>query len=274
MTPLGCHCERSEAISRQFGYGSFTLVQTIGAMLLVFLLATSASSVAQSTTPCGRFTTEAVAQPAPRGAESALRRFEMIKSAVSSQPYRVLFLGDSLTERFPQDAPLVWNAQMVPRMVLNAGVNGDRTEHLLWRLQHGNLGGPQPLVAVMLIGTNDLTTGDNPRSPELVAEGIRANLLYLRQRLPGTRILLLGLLPRGGSPEARLRLGTVEVNRLIASCADNRSIFWADIGGALLDPDQRLSRDVAPDLLHFSPLGYERLAKRLTPEIDRLLAGR
>jgi lysophospholipase L1-like esterase len=224
--------------------------------------------------PCGRFTTEPVAEPARRGAESALRRFEKIRRSLHAQQYRVLFLGDSLTERFPQDAPLVWNAYMVPRMVLNAGVNGDRTENLLWRLQHGNLDGPAPAIAVVLIGTNDLTHGDTPRSPELAAEGIRANLLYLRRQLPSTRILLLGLLPRGGSPEARLRLGTVAVNRLIASCADNRSIFWADLGGVLLDPDRRLSRDIAPDLLHFSPLGYERIARRLVPEIDRLLTGR
>jgi beta-glucosidase len=198
----------------------------------------------------------------------------VIKRAVRSQPYRVLFLGDSLTERFPEDAAQVWREHMAPRLVLNAGVSGDRTEHLLWRLQHGNLDGPAPAVAVVLIGTNDLTNGSNPRPAELVAEGIRANLLHLRQRLPHARILLLGLLPRGASPEAGLRLGTIAVNRLIASCADNRSIFWADIGDVLLDPDRHLSRDVAPDLLHFSPSGYDRIARRLTPEIDRLLAGR
>ena len=249
------------------------MIRTLAAALWFFLLCAD-SVLAQPPVPCGPFTPEAVAAPAPRGAESALRRFEAIKRSLHTQPYRVLFLGDSLTERFPQDAPQVWNAYMVPRAVLNAGVNGDRTENLLWRLQHGNLDGPAPAVAIVLIGTNDLTNGGNPRSPALTAAGIRANLLYLRQRLPNTRILLLGLLPRGGSPEARLRLDTVEVNRLIAACADNRSVFWADIGGVLLDPDRRLSRDIAPDLLHFSPLGYQRLARRLTPEMDRLLGGR
>jgi lysophospholipase L1-like esterase len=229
---------------------------------------------AQAPLACGPFTPEAVAAPAPRGAESALRRFEAIKRSLHGRPYRVLFLGDSLTERFPQDAPQVWNAYMARRAVLNAGVNGDRTENLLWRLQHGNLNGPAPAVAVVLIGTNDLTNGGNPRSPALTAEGIRANLLYLRQRLPDTRILLLGLLPRGGSPDARLRLGTVAVNRLIAGCGDGQTTAYADIGGVLLDRDRRLSRDIAPDLLHLSATGYERLAKQLAPEIDRLLASR
>ncbi len=82
---------------------------------------------------------------------------------------------------------------MVPRGVLNAGVSGDRTEHLLWRLQHGNLAGPPPAAVVVLIGTNDLTTAAAAARPRIAAEGIRADLLYLRQHLPDARILLLGL---------------------------------------------------------------------------------
>ena len=124
---------------------------------------------------------------------------------------------------------------MQPRGVLNAGISGDETENLLWRLQNGNLEGPPPALAIMLIGINDLTYSGSPRSPELAAEGIRANLLYLRRRLPDTRILLLGLLPRGASPDSELRRKVIAVNQLISSCADRRAVFYADIGGALLD---------------------------------------
>ena len=97
---------------------------------------------------------------------------------------------------------------MQTRGVLNAGVSGDRTENLLWRLQNGNLDGPPPALVILLIGTNDLAYDGPPRSPELAAEGIRANLLYLRERLPDTPILLLGLLPRGASPDSELRRKT------------------------------------------------------------------
>ena len=99
----------------------------------------------------------------------------------------MLFLGDSLTERFPYDAPVEWREHMQPRGVLNAGVSGDRTENLLWRLRNGNLDGPPPSLVILLIGTNDLAYDGPPRSPELAAEGIRANLLYLRERLPERR---------------------------------------------------------------------------------------
>ncbi len=224
---------------------------------------------AEAALACGRFTEEASAAPAPREAAAPLRRFEEIKRAVLTQPYRVLFLGDSITELYD---PAVWARDMAPRGVLNAGVSGDRTEHLLWRLEHGNLAGPAPVGFIVLIGTNDLTNGGRGRPPELVAEGIRADLLYLRQHVPNARILLLGLYPRADRPRAAASISAV--NRLIQACGDGRAVVYADIGGVLLDPEGRLTRAVSPDQLHFSRLGYERLAPRLDGLIDDLLAGR
>ena len=244
----------------------------LAAVLLWTLLLNPGPARAQLA--CGPFTNEAIAPPAPREVRWPLQRLAEINAAVKTQPYRVLFLGDSITERFPTDAPDVWTAHMAPRGVLNAGVSGDRTEHLLWRLEHGNLAGPPPRAVVLLIGTNDLTNGGAGRPAELVAEGVRANLLYLHRRLPNARILLLGLYPRGASPEDRLRRGTVAVNELIQHCGDGGAIVYADIGGVLLDPVGRLTRQVSPDLLHFSQEGYARLAPRLDALIDDLLAGR
>jgi len=125
--------------------------------------------------PCGRFTEDRLGAPEPRETAPAVARFDRIKYAVGTEPYRALFLGDALTERFD---PKVWQQHLAARSVLNAGVNGDRTEHLLWRLIHGNLAGPlRPSLVIVLIGTDDLGHG---RPPEQAAEGIRANLLYLR----------------------------------------------------------------------------------------------
>lgn len=238
---------------------------------LVPLLALFCGGVARAQLACGHFTEDQLAAPEPREAKWPVQRFEVIKRAVLSEPYRVLFLGDSITERFD---PEVWRTHMAPRGVLNAGVSGDRTEHLLWRLEHGNLAGPPPAGLIVLIGTNDLTNGGSGRPPEVAAEGVRANLLYLRQHLPEARILLLGLYPRSASPEARLRRATVAVNRLIQSCGDGHKIVYADIGDVLLDQEGRLDREISPDLLHFSRLGYERLMPRLDPLVDSLLGRR
>jgi len=163
----------------------------------------------------------------------------------------------------------VWNQYLAPRGALNAGVSGDRTDHLLWRLEHGNLAGAQPKAVVLLIGTNDLAYG---RSPARTADGIRANLEVLRRRLPEARILLVGLLPREEVPSAPLRIEVARVNELIRNCADDQNVFYAEIGDVLLASDGLLSAAISPDQLHFTARGYALLAASLAPELDRVLS--
>lgn len=216
---------------------------------------------------CARFGQGELPAPVPSPYPSAIERADRISHAVKSAPYSVLFFGDSLTEGWDTT---VWEDYLAPRGVLNAGVSGDRTDNLLWRLEHGNLAGPQPKAVVLLIGTNDLAYG---RSPARAADGIRANLEVLRQHLPEARILLLGLLPRDAVPSAPLRIEVAQVNRLIRDCADDHHVIYAEIGDVLLTSDGLLSAEVSPDQLHFSARGYALLAARLEPELDRLLRG-
>ncbi len=122
---------------------------------------------------------------------------------------------------------------------------------------------------MLWIGTNDL---GHDRSVEDTAEGIRADLARLREKLPAARVLLLGLTPRGAAPDAKFRSPIGDVNNLIRTCADDASVTFADLGGVLLDPQGRLTPEISPDRLHFSRLGYERLVPKLDPLIDRLLA--
>ena len=214
---------------------------------------------------CGPFAQEQLPTPMPSPYSSAIERAKWINQAVKSSRYSILFFGDSLTEGW--DAA-VWERSLASRGALNAGVSGDRTDNLLWRLQNGNLAGLPPQAVVLLIGTNDLAYG---RSPALTADGIRAALEALRQRFPEASILLLGLLPREESPTAPLRVATIKVNRLIRDCADGQHVFYADIGDVLLDGNGQLSAAISPDALHFTACGYALLASRLDPELDRLL---
>ena len=239
------------------------------AVLLAISLCGGAPLVdAQMPLRCGPFTQDAPPPPAPRENGHARARFEQINAEIKTQPHRVLFLGDSLTEHFDRE---VWQQHMMPRGVLNAGVSGDRTDHLRWRLENGNLDGPAPGAVVLLIGTNDLGY-DWP--PEAAAEGIRATLLKLRQRLPGAPILLLGLWPREDMPRILQRHEIAAVNRLIATCGDGIMIRYADLGGLLLERDGKISPQISSDRLHFNMQGYARLAPSLGREIDQLLSGR
>jgi len=117
------------------------------------VLLTAAPAQAPTALLCPSFTSRAPTLPEPHD----VPRFNEINAAIKIQPYRVLFFGDSLTYGFNTD---VWREHMQPRGVLNAGVSGDRTDQLLWRLQHGNLDGPPPQAVILLIGSNDLAQSD------------------------------------------------------------------------------------------------------------------
>ena len=239
-------------------------------LIATLVIALGAALPAQAQVRCAAFTSSPLAAPASRVEPQAIATFKRINDEVKTRPYRILFLGDSITERF--DAPLwgakaVWDANMAPRGVLDAGVSGDRTEHLRWRLDHGNLDGPPPKGVVLMIGTNDLGHG---RPPAEAAEGIRATLIRLREKLPNTRILLLGLTPRGGAPWDQLRIDASKTNQLIGSCADGQTIWATDIGQPLLDAKGMLSNTLAPDYLHFSAAGYRRIAPELDKWIDQV----
>jgi lysophospholipase L1-like esterase len=237
--------------------------------LLALFAATASGEIALAADilPCAQFTHEGPPQPIARGDRRGLERLERINQAVNNISYSVLFLGDSLTEGWD---PVLWERSLAPRSVLNAGIAGDFTDHILWRLEHGNLAGPPLKAVILLIGTNDLAAH---RSPELTADGIRAILVLLRERLPRARILLLGLLPREQFPDAPLRRAVTETNRLIRDCADGEYIVYVEIGDALLDSDGRLSVAVSPDWLHFNESGYALLTTGIEPLLDRVLAG-
>jgi len=91
--------------------------------------------------PCAQFTHEGVPQPVARGDRRGLERLEWINQAVKNASQSVLFLGDSLIEGWDR---ALWERSLTPRGLLNAGISGDFTDHILWRLEHGNLAGLPP----------------------------------------------------------------------------------------------------------------------------------
>jgi beta-glucosidase len=237
-------------------------------MLLTAFAAIVVSGTARAdpVVPCARFSHGELPNPTPRSDRHALDRLQSINQAVRSNSYAVVFFGDSLTEGWD---PGLWEGHFARRGVLNAGIVGDRTDHLLWRLANGNLAGPPATAVILLIGANDLGSG---RSPELTADGIRANLELLRRHLPEATILLLALLPREESPTAPLRVAGERINRLVRQCADGQRIVYADVGDVLLDRDGRLTAGISPDRLHLSGRGYALITSRLDPLLDNLLA--
>ncbi|MFN7022474.1 MAG: GDSL-type esterase/lipase family protein [Phycisphaerales bacterium] len=187
----------------------------------------------------------------------------------------VIFLGDSITQGWEGKGAEVWKAKYAPRGAVNMGIGCDRTQHVLRRLEHGNIdglakpkSGTAPKLVVLMIGTNNSNGIDH--SAEEIAEGIKAVVSRLREGLAETGILMLDIFPRGLKPNAQ-REKNARASELAASAADGKWVHCLDVGPAFLEPDGTLSKGVMPDNLHPSALGCRCWAEAMEPRIRKLL---
>lgn len=177
----------------------------------------------------------------------------------------LVFLGDSLTQSWE---PTMFAQFFGHRRALNLGVSGDFTQGMLWRLQAGQWGAMRPAMVVLLIGTNNAQVGG---TPEDIALGIAEIIRFIHGRSPNTRILLLGLLPRGADASDPFRQVNQRVNQLIQRCADGRATIYLDVGGLMVAATGRLSDQVAFDRLHLTMVGYAILGAAIAPTIHAVL---
>jgi lysophospholipase L1-like esterase len=135
----------------------------------------------------------------------AERHNAIVEQVRAHRDFNLLLIGDSITQNYEKSNPPdedflpTWKQFYEPRRALNLGFSGDTTANLLWRLTHGEIDGLRPQAAVVLIGTNN--TGHAHQTAEQTEAGIGNVVGTLTQRLPQTRILLLGILPSDVSPE-------------------------------------------------------------------------
>lgn len=187
-------------------------------------------------------------------------------AATNLSRVRLLFLGDSITEAW---MPLIFSQFYGHRKALNLGVVGDDIRGMLWRLSRIALGGNlRPQLIVLLIGTNNLWPGVRP---EDVAVGIAEVVRQIHLLTPQSRILVVGLLPRGADATDPMRQAAAQVNQLVARCADRATVFYANPGAMLVDGRGGLSDQIAYDYLHPTWIGYAILAAGLEPYIHQLL---
>lgn len=217
-------------------------------------------------------------RPEPRDA-NWVKRHEGFVQIAKQGGVEVLFLGDSITDAWRSDSARggkkTWDREFAPLRAANFGISGDRTQHVLWRLQNGELDGIKPKAIVLMIGTNNTgfeRDGTTPRNkPDEVIAGVTAITNLLRSRLPQTKILLLAVFPRGEKPDHPQRLQIAEINRGIARLHDGKTIHFLDIGQKFLQPDGTMSKDIMPDFLHPSARGYEIWADAIREPLRKLL---
>lgn len=214
---------------------------------------------------------ESPAAVAPLEAESKLNeawwkeRLEVTNRRASDPGARVLLHGDSIVHLWEDGGKAVWARELAPLGAVNQGFNGDRMQHQLWRLRHGGLERSDARILVLLIGTNNL--GFDPL--DRLEATVDAMLEEIRARLPGARVLLLGLLPRGAADDPhreRIRL----LNESLARRA-GADVRFLDFGARLLEPDGSISKEVMYDGLHPTEEGYRRWAEAMAPDLREML---
>lgn len=205
-------------------------------------------------------------KPVPRDG-NWMKRHNAFNERVKQGNVDLIFIGDSITQGWEGAGKAAWAEAYGKRNAVNLGIGGDRTQHVLWRLDNGNIEGIHPKLAVIMIGTNN----SRANTSEQIAEGITAIVKKLREKLPETKILLLGIFPRGADSNDMLRKVNAGANEIVAKLADGKMVEYLDIGPKFLDEQGGLSKDVMPDLLHLSPAAYKTWADSIESHVARMM---
>ncbi|BDS07951.1 hypothetical protein NT6N_29910 [Oceaniferula spumae] len=197
------------------------------------------------------------------------KRHEQKVAAAKNAKVDLLFIGDSITHSWENSGKKIWQKYYAPRNAFNIGFSGDRTQHVLWRLDNGEMAGMKPKVAVIMIGTNN--TGHTMQKAEETAAGIKAIIGRVHKLSPETKILLLGVFPRGMNPDHKMRVLNNEINAIIKTYAEDDKVTYLDLGPKFLDDKGVLTKKVMPDALHPQAHGYQIWAEAMEPTLKELL---
>ena len=179
----------------------------------------------------------------------------------------VAFVGDSITARWRGSEN--WEKHWGRYKAVNMGIGGDQTQHVLWRLQNGDLDGYKAKLFVVMIGTNNMW-GKNPEPAEAAA-GVKAVLDLIQSKQPQARILLMSILPTGEKPNPG-REKRAEVNKLIRKFAGGQ-VEYMDIWDKYLERDETISKEVMHDFLHLAPKGYDIWAESIQDKVKEIAGG-
>lgn len=238
-------------------------------LVVVFLalqggLVLKAAEVTVPTVSTNRVNTALI--PKPGGSDTWWRRHNAMNSKARTGDVGLVYIGDSIVNSWQWDGEPVWKHYYEPRKGMVCGITGDRTEQVLWRLQHGNIDGITPKLAIVMIGQNN---GPSNTGEEIGA-GIAAIVQLLREKLPSTKILLLAIFPRGEkvTPEREV-LATA--NGIAAKLADGKQIFYRDINHLFLAPDGGVRASLMPDYEHPNEEGHRAWAAAIEPLVAQLM---
>jgi lysophospholipase L1-like esterase len=184
----------------------------------------------------------------------------------------IVLIGDSITHFWSgeptasiRNGPEAWKQAFGGRRVLNLGFGWDRTQNVLWRLEHGEFDGLHPHYVILNIGTNNFSTTKNAQTntPAQVAEAIGIICDRIHAQSPQSRIILMGVFPRGQKADDSYRTKITQLNSLLSAQAKKSGFAFLDLGPQMLQPDGSISRQIMGDFCHPTEKGYAIWAEAL-----------
>lgn len=217
----------------------------------------------------GLFGQEKATEPVERNITRHHKQAGWINSVARNEknfPIDLIFVGDSITHGWEGAGKDVWQQYYGNRLALNFGISGDRTGHVIWRLENAPMDKILPKMAVVMIGTNNRT------APKETADGIKKIVAMLQERYPEIKVLLLEVFPRGEKSDdpSRIRINAIN-DELRTICADMKNVEIKSLADIFLEKDGTLPKSIMPDFLHPNAEGYKRWANAIEPEIEKVL---
>lgn len=164
----------------------------------------------------------------------------------------ILFLGDSLTQAWPEQP--AWKP-FADKGAVSFGIGGDGTPQILWRLDHGLIDGLNPDLIVLQVGVNNVWPGF---SAEDTVKGIEAILDRIKQKAPHAKILLCGNTHFFNKGDGKTRTRVNSINAALSKIAAERGHGFVDFSDQLLTGGDELNLTFySEDKLHFTPAAYE-----------------
>jgi lysophospholipase L1-like esterase len=236
-----------------------------------------AAMAAQVTAPAKKRTAKpkAAQEAKPRTAEDAVtpaikdpKRHEQFLARIQKGPIGLLFLGDSIADVWPSRGKESWQ-KLAKYDPADFGISGDRTEHVLWRITHGELDGIHPKVTVVMIGTNNVGHFRDEQ-PEWAAAGVKKIVQTIHEKLPETKVLLLGVFPRDAK-DSPTRKEVEATNQIISKLDDGQKTRYLDISKEFLDANGEIPKEIMPDRLHPSAKGYDLWYDAMRPLLEKMM---
>lgn len=187
----------------------------------------------------------------------------------------IVFIGNSITQGIAGERPSVtykpgkaaFDKAFSGYNWISAGISGDRTQHILWRLQNGSYAAAKPKVAVLAIGVNNFADD----SGEEAAKGIHEILQWMKKNMPATKIILIGTLPCGVKKDDAYRKKYETVQAIIRKYKQ-KNLMYLPLANTFIRPDGNLDLTLCSgDGIHLVEKGYEMWANTLKDLVEKLI---